>query len=225
MSNQGTVLTEWVKAVAEAMDIPYAGKVRTVRAILESLGVEWNATTMASETTRSEGGGNISTPGFQALLTALENSPRAQPRRRLNQGRAPFPPPDPGASQDTEAWRALRVRRGQRRFRASLLQAYGGRCAVTGCDAEATLEAAHITPYGEGGTYETRNGLLLRADIHTLFDLQLVAVDGRRILLHHELLNTTYERELEGVRLRLPRRATDHPDVEGLRAHRMRCGF
>lgn len=62
-------------------------------------------------------------------------------------------------------------RRGQQEFREKLLVAYEGRCAITGCDAIEALEAAHIVPYLGTETNHVQNGLLLRADIHTLFDL------------------------------------------------------
>jgi hypothetical protein len=68
-------------------------------------------------------------------------------------------------------------RRGQRKFRSSLIAAYGGRCAITGCAVLPLLEAAHITPYLGPETNSITNGLLLRADIHTLWDLGLLAID------------------------------------------------
>ncbi len=49
-----------------------------------------------------------------------------------------------------------------------LLKAYSGRCAVTGCDAEPALEAAHLRPYKGPESNTAANGLLLRSDIHTL---------------------------------------------------------
>ncbi len=73
--------------------------------------------------------------------------------------------------------RAIVRRRGQARFRNALLHAYGGRCAVTGCDFEPALEAAHIIPYAGEGTNHVQNGLLLRSDIHTLFDLGELGID------------------------------------------------
>src|SRR5205823_2979542 len=65
-------------------------------------------------------------------------------------------------------------RQGQFAFRAALIEAYGGRCAMTGCDILEVLEAAHIVPYRGPSTNAVSNGLLLRADIHTLFDLGLI---------------------------------------------------
>ncbi|GGC69247.1 hypothetical protein GCM10011504_53930 [Siccirubricoccus deserti] len=82
------------------------------------------------------------------------------------------------------ALRAIRVRRGQPAFRAALLQTYAGRCAITGCAVPDVLEAAHIVPYQGLLTNHVTNGLLLRADLHTLFDCGLIAVrlDTRRVV-------------------------------------------
>lgn len=68
-------------------------------------------------------------------------------------------------------------RRGQKEFRENLLGIYNGKCAISGCDAEEALEAAHIIPHSENQNYSVKNGLLLRADIHTLFDLFFISID------------------------------------------------
>lgn len=70
----------------------------------------------------------------------------------------------------------IKLRQGQPGFRRSLLAAYSGRCCITGCAVEPTLEAAHIHPYLGAHTNVVSNGLLLRADVHTLFDLRLITV-------------------------------------------------
>ena len=70
-------------------------------------------------------------------------------------------------------------RRGQPAFRHRLLAAYNGKCAITGCDVEAVLDASHIVSYRGPDTNHPANGLLLRTDLHTLFDFKLVAVDVR----------------------------------------------
>jgi putative restriction endonuclease len=67
-------------------------------------------------------------------------------------------------------------RLGQGIFRVSVLDAYDRACAVTGEHSLPVLEAAHIMPYGSGGTHQVTNGLLLRSDIHRLFDLGYVTV-------------------------------------------------
>ena len=84
--------------------------------------------------------------------------------------------------------RAIKTRRGQPDFRRRLLDAYGCKCAVTGCKIRSVLEAAHIIPHADGTDYEVDNGLPLRADIHTLFDLLLLTVSpDYRILTNREL--------------------------------------
>lgn len=69
-----------------------------------------------------------------------------------------------------------RPRLGQGAFRLLVTDLYKRRCAITGESTLPTLEAAHIVPYGQLGTHNVRNGLLLRADFHKLFDLGLVGV-------------------------------------------------
>jgi hypothetical protein len=92
-------------------------------------------------------------------------------------------------------YRNIVARRGQPRFRAALLEAYGGKCAITGCDAAVALEAAHLRPYRGPDSNTVSNGLLLRADIHTLLDLRLIAIDPqtRAIVVSKLLAGTQYE--------------------------------
>lgn len=111
---------------------------------------------------------------------------------------------DTGSEKD-ERERTLREtvqRKGQPAFRRKLLHAYGGRCAVTRCDATDALEACHITPYLGKKSNLVSNGLLLRADIHTLFDLDLIGIDPRslRVVLAPRLRSSFYSK-LDGRRL------------------------
>lgn len=73
--------------------------------------------------------------------------------------------------------RAIRARRGQQKFRNALCKRYGNRCVMTGCEILDILEAAHIVAYRGENDNDPGNGLLLRADIHTLFDLGLIDID------------------------------------------------
>jgi predicted restriction endonuclease len=118
---------------------------------------------------------------------------------------------------------AIVRRRGQPAFRQALLAAYQGRCAVTGCDAEPVLEAAHIVPYLGPQTNHVTNGLLLRADIHTLFDLGLLSIEptSRVVRLAPELQASSYSR-LGGKSLADPIPAICRPSAEILRDHRAR---
>jgi putative restriction endonuclease len=63
-----------------------------------------------------------------------------------------------------------RARLGQGTFRVLVTEAYSRRCAITGERTLPVLEAAHIKPYSEEGPHKVSNGLLLRSDLHTLFD-------------------------------------------------------
>jgi len=78
---------------------------------------------------------------------------------------------------DPRVWCQIKRRRGQANFRKLLMSHYNKTCAISGCKAVYALEAAHITPISKNGDYSCENGLLLRADIHTLFDLNLIGVD------------------------------------------------
>ncbi len=69
-----------------------------------------------------------------------------------------------------------RGRLGQGAFRVLVTDAYQRRCAVTGEKTLPVLEAAHIRPYAEEGPHRICNGLLLRSDLHKLFDLGYITV-------------------------------------------------
>ena len=64
----------------------------------------------------------------------------------------------------------VKPRLGQGVFRIAVTAAYGRACAVTSEHSLPALEAAHIRPFGDGGEHEVPNGMLLRSDIHKLFD-------------------------------------------------------
>lgn len=112
---------------------------------------------------------------------------------------------------------AIKVRRGQPEFREKLLAAWERKCVVTGCRVVGLLEAAHITPHAEGTDYRTSNGLLLRTDIHTLYDLELMSIDPfMRVHLADELQFSEY-RQYGGKQIdRLPARSADTPSREAL---------
>lgn len=122
--------------------------------------------------------------------------------------------------QDDARARVLREvvqRRGQRKFRQSLIAAYAGCCAITGCPVVPLLEAAHITPYLGPDTNSITNGLLLRADIHTLWDLGLIAVDpgSRTVWISPEVNDVTYQ-ALSGKPLVEPTDSSQRPSIAAL---------
>jgi len=118
------------------------------------------------------------------------------------------------------------VRDGQDDFREAVLNAYSGRCAVTGTDLPAALQAAHIAPYMGQASHEVRNGLCLRADIHGLFDRHMLAIreDDYTVLLAPAVLASTYK-DLQGHQLTLPIVLGLRPDREALARHREESGL
>lgn len=110
-------------------------------------------------------------------------------------------------------------RQGQGPFRADLLAAYGWRCAVTGETTEDVLEAAHVSPYRGPATNTTRNGLLLRSDLHTLFDRHLIAVSGEGRLVVSSLVTSKVYTSLAGQLLAQPKRRQDRPSKRLLAQH------
>lgn len=118
----------------------------------------------------------------------------------------------------------IRPRLGQGAFRVLVTDTYNRRCAITQERTLPALEAAHIRPYGDGGEHETRNGLLLRRDIHSLFDAGYVTVTpdlhfevSRRI--KEEFDNGRHYYELHGKPIFAPADALRRPDPEALRWH------
>jgi putative restriction endonuclease len=67
-------------------------------------------------------------------------------------------------------------RLGQGAFRVLVTDAYERRCAVTGEKTLPVLEAAHIKPYALNGPHRVSNGILLRSDLHRLFDLGYITI-------------------------------------------------
>jgi len=117
-------------------------------------------------------------------------------------------------------------RQGQGQFRARLLNAYQGRCAFTGCDASSALEAAHIVPYRGKETNLEANGPLLRADLHTLFDLGLITIDSSKmtIILSPSLSSGHYS-ALAGKEVAIPIEPECRPSREAIDIHRASTGL
>lgn len=118
----------------------------------------------------------------------------------------------------------VRPRLGQGTFRYALEQAYG-RCAVTGEHSLPALDAAHIVPFGEDSAGHTlENGLLLRADVHRLFDRGYVTVTpdyefrvSRRLREDYDNGKVYYQHD--GQTIWTPGAPYPKPDPERLERH------
>ena len=114
--------------------------------------------------------------------------------------------------------RLIRGRLGQGAFRALVTDAYTRRCAISGERTLPTLEAAHIKPYAESGPNRTENGLLLRSDLHRLFDAGYVTVTPERRIevsrrIKEEFKNGRDYYRYHGSRLEVePRDPSEKPD-------------
>ena len=161
----------------------------------------------------SHSGGN---PTDFVLQRALSDSQLIAPQEA---DAMPFDPDDLEDGRERVA-RTIAQRRGQQAFRDTLFTAYNGRCAISGCAVADVLEAAHIVPYRGPATNVAENGLLLRADLHTLFDCGLIAVDPDKltVVISSSLQKSGY-RKLDGRALRLPTVPGSGPSRKALESH------
>lgn len=119
----------------------------------------------------------------------------------------------------------VRPRLGQGAFRVLVTDAYDRRCAVSGEKTLPILDAAHIRSYADGGEHEGPNGILLRTDIHKLFDLGYVTVDERRRFVVSGRLKADFDNgkhyyDLHGTEIRAPILASATPSMVSLDWHR-----
>lgn len=118
----------------------------------------------------------------------------------------------------------VRPRLGQAGFRLAVLEAYCRGCAVTREHSLPALEAAHIRPYADGGVHDVTNGLLLRSDIHRLYDCGYVTVTpdhrfrvSRRLKADFDNGRSYYH--LAGERVWVPEDPELRPDPRALEWH------
>jgi putative restriction endonuclease len=119
----------------------------------------------------------------------------------------------------------VRPRLGQGLFSLAVRDAYRGACAVTNEHSIPVLEAAHILPYSDGGEHCVDNGLLLRRDLHCLFDRGYVTVSPDYVFrvgdsLRDEFHNGRTYYELHDRRIEIPEQASARPSRQYLEWHR-----
>ncbi len=115
-------------------------------------------------------------------------------------------------------------RLGQGAFRISVTDAYNRACAVSGGKVLPALDAAHIRAYGSGGSHEVSNGLLLRRDIHSVFDAGYVTIDEDLKFVVSDRVRTDFNngneyRRLHGTLITVPALPKFQPDRSVLRWH------
>ncbi|MCW3467052.1 HNH endonuclease [Chitinophaga nivalis] len=111
-----------------------------------------------------------------------------------------------------------RLRRGQNKLRNFLLQQYDGKCCITGCDVKEVLNACHIEPHAVKGLNNSQNALLLRSDIHDLWDVHLIGIHPQTLEIHiKDVLKNTAYASLAKKQLAI-RRDQQNPDPAALTA-------
>ena len=121
-------------------------------------------------------------------------------------------------------------RRGQGEFRLLVTDIYKRRCAVTQERTLPALEAAHIRPFSDGGEHRPQNGLLLRRDIHRLFDTGYVTITPDLNFevsprIREEFENGRDYYSLQGQRIATPSRPDLRPDPTALAWHNEQCFY
>lgn len=158
---------------------------------------------------------------FQSLHVAAEGQPLPAWFDTQSTDRDELPDFDPADIEDERERRVRSVveRQGQPEFRNELFAAYEGKCAISGCAVGAVLEAAHIIAYQGAATNVVQNGLLLRADLHTLFDQDLIWInpETHEVGVAAVLQGSDYW-QFNGRVLRLPASPSQQPSAHALRA-------
>lgn len=118
----------------------------------------------------------------------------------------------------------VKRRLGQGAFRVLVTDVYGRQCAVTREHTLPVLEAAHIQPISKGGEHRVSNGLLLRSDIHTLFDAGYVTVTPQYEFRVSQRLDADWQNgkvyyAVAGEKIVLPRDESCWPDKQMLEWH------
>lgn len=114
---------------------------------------------------------------------------------------------------------------GQGTFKVLVTEAYNRRCAISGEKTLPALEAAHIKPYSKGGIHSVKNGLLLRRDLHTLFDRGYITIDENLYIVVSKRIKEDYGNgrdyyAFHGKKLSvIPNNANERPDPQFLRWH------
>ena len=115
-------------------------------------------------------------------------------------------------------------RLGQGAFRVAITELYRRQCALTGGKVLPALDAAHIRPYSEGGTHTKSNGILLRKDIHSVFDAGYATIDTDYRFVVSEKVKDIFHngeeyRRLHRTSLRVPDNPAERPDRSLLQWH------
>ncbi len=149
------------------------------------------------------------------LIGAAEKALKSDPVKSLN-------------AWGKKSQRQVTDRPDQLEFRMNLIKLYHGKCAISDCKTEQALVAAHIKPFREDQDQSNCNGILLRADLHNLFDTGLLSIGvktrGKKVEYYVKVSDTigdsTYYKEFDGTVLKnVPSKQSDRPNTTELKKH------
>lgn len=118
-----------------------------------------------------------------------------------------------------------KVRLGQGAFRVQLTDAYYRKCSISAEKTLPALEAAHIKSFSESGPHYLSNGILLRADLHKLFDTGYITITDKYKVEVSKKIKEEFENGREYYKyhghdlLILPNRLSDRPDIKYIEWH------
>lgn len=112
--------------------------------------------------------------------------------------------------------REINQRLGQGKFKGELLKAYNNKCCITGETCPELLEAAHIQRYLCQASNHIQNGLLLRVDLHRLFDAGLLNIDENYCVQISSHLESNAYKLLNGAKITLPSNPHEFPSKKSL---------
>jgi putative restriction endonuclease len=161
-------------------------------------------------------------PSGRQLFAGVETSLRRSSVRNVGDVALTPPTSEPDSRYGDAI--LIRPRLGQGAFRFLVTDVYERRCAITRERTLPVLQAAHIRPYSEGGEHRVDNGLLLRSDLHTLFDQGYLTITpnyrievSRRIREEFENGRDYYAHH--GQELHLPQKVSQRPAADFLAWH------
>ena len=119
-----------------------------------------------------------------------------------------------------EIQRTTNAREGQSEFKGKILRAYNNTCCITGETTPELLEAAHIQEYRNRSSNHVQNGLLLRVDIHRLYDNRLIFIDRNFVIHISNIVRSDQYKQYDGKAITLPSLISDRPSVDALEMRR-----
>jgi len=217
---------DFTDLISEALNVPkQSNKNKTFARVIEHLGGTYDPWTDSSEKTKSGGGGTITNAGLHKLRNLLLAAQSVQQGGDVADADDPVQITqsvsaltadtlDPATVEDARIRQlsSITKREGAGKWRASLLSVFGGTCVVTQWDVNSALDAAHIVPYKGPQTNTLGNGLLLRSDIHTLFDRGLLTITPTALVRLHPSLDGTRVWTYNDTEAALPAHKDGGPD-------------